>query len=366
MYLLETVPNLIQQLRPYNHSGNILVNNIASLYLHPVKTDELLELARKLHNKHSFGYDEIPTSLAKRSVQVITKVLCHIINNSLKYGIFPERLKLAIVNHIINNSLKYGIFPERLKLAIVKPLYKKGNPKELSSYRPISLLPSFSKLFEVVMRSRILSFVNDHKLLSQSQHGYIEGKSTSTALYEFIEAKSTSTALYEFIEAIIEGLETSKIGISVFLDLSKAYDSLNHELLLTKLQTYGIRGNAYNWLRSYLENRRQKVVISREGVNYESAMVINKHGVPQGSTRRQKVVISREDDISFLTYGLNIEDAALEASVRFTALQDWFSENRLILNKQKTQVLVFKTKNSVEAIIDEIMLGDFKVPINSD
>ncbi|KAK9674641.1 hypothetical protein QE152_g40963 [Popillia japonica] len=109
MYLLETVPNLIQ-LRPYNHihSGNILVNNIASLYLHPVKTDELLELARKLNNKHSFGYDEIPTSLAKRSVEVITKVLCH----------------------IINNSLKYGIFPERLKLAIVKPLYKKGNPKE--------------------------------------------------------------------------------------------------------------------------------------------------------------------------------------------------------------------------------------------
>ncbi|KAK9708877.1 Reverse transcriptase (RNA-dependent DNA polymerase) [Popillia japonica] len=128
------------------------------------------------------------------------------------------------------------------------------------------------------MRSRILNFVSDHKLLSQSQHGYIEGK-------------STSTALYEFIEAIIEGLETSKIGISVFLDLSKAYDSLNHELLLTKLQTYGIRGkrvqlarSTYYSTRSYLEIRRQKVVISREGVNYESAMVINKHGVPQGST----------------------------------------------------------------------------------
>ncbi|KAK9737161.1 hypothetical protein QE152_g10977 [Popillia japonica] len=76
-------------------------------------------------------------------------------------------------------------------------------------------------------------------------------------------------------------------------------------------------------------------------------------------------MISYADD-SFLTYGLNIEDAALEASVRFTALQDWFSENRLILNNQKTQALIFKTKNSVETIIDDIMLGDFKVPINSD
>ncbi|KAK9708389.1 hypothetical protein QE152_g27242 [Popillia japonica] len=75
-------------------------------------------------------------------------------------------------------------------------------------------------------------------------------------------------------------------------------------------------------------------------------------------------MISYADDISFLTYCLNIEDAALEASVRFTALQDWFSENRLILNKQNTQALVFKTKNSVETIIDDIMLGDFKVPIN--
>lgn len=106
---------------------------------------EVCEISKQIKNKHSSGIDEIPTSIVKVSIPTIAKVLCH----------------------LINNSFKYGIFPDQLKTALIKPLYKKGDPNSIENYRPISLLPSFSKIFELCICRRLMDFLNKCKILNK-------------------------------------------------------------------------------------------------------------------------------------------------------------------------------------------------------
>lgn len=165
-----------------------------------VTNSELLDLANKMKNKYSSGDDQIPTSIVKLSTSKTVEVL----------------------NYIINNSLKFGIFPNQLKLAKIVPLHKEGSLDNLNNYRPISLLPSFSKIFERVMCSRLISFMNKCELLSTTQHGYLKGR-------------STTTAIFQFTKVILDLFEEKKLSLGMFIDLSKAYDCIDRELLLNKL-----------------------------------------------------------------------------------------------------------------------------------
>ena len=170
------------------------------------------------------------------------------------------------LTHICNQSLQTGVFPNNMKTAKVIPIHKTGDKHILSNYRPISLLPKFSKILEKIFYTRINEFITKHNILYEQQYG-------------FRAKRTTSFAIIEFVDKITKAIENKEYAVGVFLDLKKAFDTVDHELLIKKLQRYGIRGIALAWLSSYLQNRKQYVEIQ----NHKSQLQQVKCGVPQGS-----------------------------------------------------------------------------------
>ena len=146
--------------------------------------------------------------------------------------------------HILNLSLSEGVFPDELKVAKCIPLYKSGNKLLINNYRPVSILPIFSKIFERVMYKRLLSFINRNNLLYKYQFG-------------FREKHSTNMALIVMIDKILEAINDGNLVIGLFIDFSKAFDTLDHNILLQKMYKYGIRGNCLKWFKSYLSERKK-------------------------------------------------------------------------------------------------------------
>ena len=147
---------------------------------------------------------------------------------------------------LINRSFSEGAVPDLLKIAKVIPVYTSKENDVLSNYRPISVLPSLSKVFKKVMYKRLYNFLETHNILYQSQ-------------YWFRKKHSTIHAVTEFVSNTTQALDNKQSTIAVFLDLSKAFDTIDHNILLTKLKFYGIRGIAHKWFTSYLINRKQYV-----------------------------------------------------------------------------------------------------------
>lgn len=325
-YLLSIVPDLLANLNKIPFECNIADNN-QSIFLKPLSTTDLLNIAKNLKNKHSSGEDEIPTSIVKFCMSEIKEVFCH----------------------ILNNSFKFGIFPSQLKLASIKPIYKKGNIDMLENYRPISMLPSFSKLFEMAMCVQLVEFMNSCQLFNNTQHGYLKGR-------------STQTAIFQFTSKILEFMENKKIALGMFLDLSKAYDCLDHNLLLIKLEKYGIRGNALEWVRSYLSDRQQMVKIEKNGKIAKSKILSNNIGIPQGSimgpilfiiyvndlgnvvTKVNHSVTNYADDNNILVGAETYPELIQEGNYLFSATSNWYDSNRFILNMEKTNTILFRTK----------------------
>jgi len=133
----------------------------------------------------------------------------------------------------------------------VIPIHKKGDVREVSNYRPISVLPVFSNLLEILMYNRLTTFIESNEVLTKAQHG-------------FRTKKSTETALQIFTKSVQEAIERKLNPIGIFIDLTKAYDVLNHRVLLSKLNSYGIRGVANLWFVSYLSRRKQCVEIKEQ------------------------------------------------------------------------------------------------------
>ena len=151
---------------------------------------------------------------------------------------------------IINKFMKSGIFPDCLKRAVVVPIYKKGESSNVCIYRPVSLLPVFSKIIEKCTVKRLVDYLNRFSILSVNQYGFRKGISTVDALLDYM------SYIY-----LYECLEEGKHAISVSIDFSKAFDTVKHDILLSKLEICGVRGIAYEWFRSYLSGRTQCVKI---------------------------------------------------------------------------------------------------------
>ena len=168
--------------------------------------------------------------------------------------------------HIMNLSITQGIFPKELKLAKVIPLYKASDPMVFSNYRPVSVLPLFSKILEHLMYTRLLSFINKHKLLYSYQFGFRRGH-------------SPDLALICLVDRISNALENGEYVLGLFLDFSKAFDTVNPDILFTKLECLGIRDTPLQWFKSYLSDREQYVIYNETCSSYKTISC----GVPQGS-----------------------------------------------------------------------------------
>uniref|UniRef100_A0A1B6KEM6 Reverse transcriptase domain-containing protein n=1 Tax=Graphocephala atropunctata TaxID=36148 RepID=A0A1B6KEM6_9HEMI len=224
----------------------------SSLNLRPATETDVKKAINSLKPKTSSGIDEISAKLIKTCKHELTKPL----------------------TALINKSLQQGIFPTMLKTAKVYPKHKSGSTNDLMNYRPISLISTFSKIYEKIVLDRLLSYLEQNNLMTNQQHGFLKGR-------------STTTALIQLTEYIIDQLDNGHAVTSLFLDLSKAFDCLNHDQLLNKMKSLGINGKAGEWFHSYLSDRQQTVEIQHEEQNkrqkFYSDMTSIARGVPQGS-----------------------------------------------------------------------------------
>ena len=166
----------------------------------------------------------------------------------MSYTVKLLKLSSSIISDflsfIFNKCIALGIYPSLLKVAKVIPLYKKGPKDECANYRPISLLMHINKVFEKLIHSRMYSFLEKHKILNQNQYGFRKNSSTAFAIYDLIENK-------------LKNLDENLYTCALYVDLSKAFDAVDHRILLKKLEHHGIRGVPLEFLQSYLNNRKQ-------------------------------------------------------------------------------------------------------------
>ena len=215
-----------------------------TLFLCPTYEEEIANIIKNLKCGSAAGWDEISTKIVKSSC-------------------FHIRVMLR---HLFNLSLLSGIFPNELKITRVVPLFKSGDPQHFSNYRPVSILPIFSKILERLVYNRILSHINSHNLLYCNQFG-------------FRNEHSPNLAMICLVDNILNALEKGEYVLGLFLDFSKAFDTVKQQILLKKMEYYGVRGIAYAWIKSYLSNRKQYV----EYNSCKSSCKGLSFGVPQGS-----------------------------------------------------------------------------------
>ena len=269
---------------------------------------------------------------------------------------------------IINQSLSTGIFPDKLKIAKVVPIYKKDDSTLIDNYRPISLLPVMSKIFEKVVYGQIYDYLISNLLLYKSQHG-------------FQKLHSTETATLEFLDRIYNNLDAGETPISVFLDLSKAFDTLDHSILLKKLDYYGIRGIPLKWFQSYLSGRTQ--FVDYDGI-CSTALPITT-GVPQGSILGPLLFLIYINDmhsafnnfesilyaddttlvksLSSFSFSTESTDQNLSKNINseLQKVQEWLAANRLSLNISKTKYMIFHFPQRTVLLDLDLKINDTKI-----
>ena len=199
-----------------------------SILLHSINAKEIKDTIKGLKNSNSSGHDHFTSKFVKLSAPILIPAL----------------------EKIFNLALKTGVYPDNLKIAKVIPIFKKGDPASVNNYRPISILSTINKIFEKILYARLMKYIDNFQLLYKYQFG-------------FRKNHSTEHALIEITDQIRLSMDNNQITCGIFVDLSKAFDTVNHHILLDKLENIGIRGKALELFKSYLSGRQQYVNIDK-------------------------------------------------------------------------------------------------------
>lgn len=316
-----------------------------TLFLSPVNPEEIQKYVQEAKPSQSQGFDQVSSILLKEIISEIKHALCNIINQS-----FAE-----------------GIFPSRFKLSKIIPVYKNGDKSNIENYRPISLLSEIGKVFEKCFYTRLIAFLNKEQILFESQYG-------------FREAHSTVHALIDLVTTVKNSWYKKEQTAAIFLDLSKAFNTVNHSILCKKAEIYGVRGLSMNWLVSYLSGRQQYVYLEAAACATEtgpggsgSALVPNwwgdgraaaasnvarcEVGVPQGSVlgsilfiiyindmyRADNLLkyIQFADDTTVLCSSPDLPSLRVKIRKSLQNLALWLQTNQLTLNINKTKTMLF-------------------------
>ena len=279
---------------------------------------ELVDVIKSMNNTTA-GHDGIPAHIIKKVALLIAPVLVD----------------------IFNASLISGIFPNLLKVAKIVPIFKSGDKCDIKNYRPISLLTFFSKLLEKLMLLRLEEHCTHNNIITASQYGFMKGK-------------SVESALLNFTNSVLASFDQKHFTLGIFLDLSKAFDTVDHSILLQKLDHYGIRYQMNDWFKSYLTNRTQ--FVSFKKCNSSITQIL--FGVPQGSilgpflflifindfvhcSSNIKFTLFA-DDTNIHLAGPDIKSLIETANNELGHVHNWLMCNRLTLNFEKSHYIIFK------------------------
>ena len=288
------------------------------------------------------------------STYEVSAVINNLKSSNHRINIVPGRIfKLfqssivSVISDMVNQCFLQGKYPSCLKYAIITPVFKSGELTSPSNYRPIAVTSFLNKIFEKLIHKRLLDFIEQNNILSPYQFG-------------FRQNTSTQDAVINLSEYLYETLNKKEIGVGVFIDYSKAFDTINHAILINKMSKYGVRGIPSNLFKSYLKNRRQVVKI---GSFISSARVIN-IGIPQGTILGPLLFLLYINDLPKITqlckFIIFADDTALyfrnndpvslqnECNTGLQLFHEWSLSNRLTVNFHKTSCILFTNRSIPE------------------
>ena len=307
-----------------------------TFFLSPVTTSEVNSLIGTLDRAKASGYDDLTVRLLVDARDYVSEPLAY----------------------ILNLSFSTGIFPDKLKVARVVPIFKKGDKTAPGNYRPISVLPVISKLFEKLINTRIVKYFEENDIFYEHQYGFRHGY-------------STKLSLINLINQITQYTDEGRATIGVFIDFAKAFDTINHSILFKKLEHYGIRGIVLQLFKNYLTNRKQFVVYDDMKSTHKSITC----GVPQGSVLGPTLFLLYINDLPnsskyfnfrlfaddsnlFHTFKLNEGNIDLtDVSRNLQAVVSWCNSNKLTINVNKTKYILFKNRRKTLRVSGQLLVS---------